>query len=180
MIPDWNQFPRIGSSHELNDAEQVLARHVARARHQACRDAGISNGRRGPGSDESIDLEGFAAEIAFCQIHNSYPYVEIVTRGPLPDWDVIVADGITVEVKSTTYKTGKLLLPVGKENDSVDVYALMIGSFPGPYYLKGFMGHDELIRPERIAEQRRGQAYEATQQELIDLADWYRLLIEEL
>ena len=66
----------------LNDAEQRLARYLARQRYESNRNQGVTNNRVGPQSDEVTDLEGIAAEIAFCKLFNVYPDLEHSCKDP--------------------------------------------------------------------------------------------------
>ncbi len=163
-------YARVGARHRLDDAEQRLARYLATARHQARRSAGAENGRRNPAGDGSVDLEGIAAELAFCHLNNVYPDLSI---GVAPEADATLPGGITVDVKATAYPAGNLLCMPGKAAGSVDLYALMIGTFPGPYRFAGVIGAGELIRPERLFDVGHGQSYSATQDELGSIASWF-------
>ena len=44
----------------------------------------------------------------------------------------------TVDVKNTVYPNGKLLVRTGKEEKYVDIYALMIGTFPDFVFCRAF------------------------------------------
>jgi hypothetical protein len=171
----WRPYARIGEKYLLNDAEQRLARYLAQERHAACRAANVTNARRSPAGDEAVDMEGIGAELAFCRLNNVYPFTDIVVSGAWPEVDATLPGGIPVEVKSTVYQTGQLLVPANarKETEAVAVYVLMTGKFPGPYRLAGCMDRRELIKPDRITNPGHGDAYTAKQTDLIDLAEWY-------
>lgn len=168
-------FPlvRIGAAVTLNDAEQRLAAYLAQQRHKACRDSDAPNGRRNPAGDEVTDLAGIAAEIAFGRLHNTYPDLVI---GQRPEDDAQLPGGWRVDIKVTAYRTGRLLVLPNKETDMrIDLFALMVGAFPGPFELRGFMHRAEIIVPERITDLGHGATYAAEQHELSDFATlWAR------
>lgn len=160
-----------GRSHTLGPAEQALARYLARERHGARRSVGAPNGRRNPRGDAATDLEGIAAEIAFCVIHNVYPDVTI---GACPEADAELPGGILVDVKATTYRNGSLLVLPGKEADQeIDLFALMIGEFPGPYRFVGFIGRADIVRPGRMSDRGHGPTYAAAQSDLVSFPEWF-------
>ena len=56
---------------------------------------------------------------------------------------------ITIDVKNTTYKNGRLLVRLGKEKKYVDGYALMTGEFP-TFTFSGWSSYDQIINPDNI------------------------------
>ena len=148
----------------LNTAEQRLAKFVAKERHRHNRLNGITNRRMGPQSDEQTDLEGMAAEIAFAKYVNVYP--DLDTDGDEhPVYDVMLYDGKLVDVKSTTYPTGRLIVAPWKNVDAVDVYVLVVGTFPS-YRIAGAIEGYRLTRPHRMKDLGHGKVFVATQDEL--------------
>jgi hypothetical protein len=155
----------VGSSHLLLPSEQRLAQFLAQERHAARRSAGAPNGRRNPAGDVATDLEGIAAELAFCRLHNVYPDVTI---GACPEEDALLPGGWRVDVKTTRYTTGSLLVMPNKQgHSSIDLFALMVGAFPGPYRFAGFLPSCEIVRPERMSTRGHGPTYAAEQSELV-------------
>lgn len=149
---------------KLNKAERKLAYYVARKRYEAARSAGVVNSRMGPQSNEQTDLEGISAEIAFCKAFNIYPDLEIDSVS-FPNFDCVLSDGRTVDVKATRYESGRLIAAKWKRPQSVDLYALMVGLFP-EYRFAGVMESVELINPQRLCQLPKGKAYAASQNEL--------------
>ena len=148
---------------ELNEAEQELARSVARLRFENNRSDGTYNAKIGPQSNEETDLEGIAAEIAYCKLMNVYPDLE--TNRGRPNWDAVLAHGETVDVKATIYEKGKLLARPVKAHKPPDTYALMVGRFP-KYALAGHMSSKELLQEHRLGSLGYGATYIAKQHEL--------------
>ena len=139
----------------LNTAEQRLAKFVAKERHRHARKNGVTNRRVGPQSDEQTDLEGIAAEIAFARFANVYPDIH-VDRDEYPK---------LVDIKATTYPTGRLIVAPWKDVDAVDAYVLVIGEFPS-YRIAGAMEGYRLMRSHRMKDLGHGKVFVATQDEL--------------
>lgn len=158
---------KIGDSVLLNDAEQRLAKYLANARYMKNRQTSTKDMKVGPQTCQDTDLEGIAAEIAFCKIANVYPDLQLEER---PSYDAIFSDGMTVDVKATKYKSGRLLAVTGKINKSegLDAYSLMVGQFPGPYEFRGFMKREDLLQPGRITDLGHGPTYAARQEDLTE------------
>lgn len=152
---------------KLSKAERKLAYYVARKRYESARSAGVANSRIGPQSNEQTDLDGIAAEIAFCKAFNIYPDLEIDSVA-FPDFDCVLSDGRTVDVKATRYESGRLIAAKWKKPESVDLYALMVGVFP-EYRFAGVMESVELINPQRLCQMPKGKAYAASQNELTSI-----------
>ena len=146
---------------ELNEAEQELARTLARQRSSGARADGLRDAKQSNASSELIDLEGVAAEIAFCKLANVYPDTEPGAK-PVDAW---TREGVAVDVKATTHEDGRLLAVRWKKAGDVAVYVMMVGKFP-KYRCAGFMNSDELIRNERLKDLGRGLAYAANQDDL--------------
>ncbi len=125
----------------LSEAEQRLAKFLAKSRYENARKKNIKNNRIGSQSDSSTDLEGIAAEIAFCKLFNLYPDLQI---GELPAYDAMLRDGRAVDVKATKYQSGHVTAVMNKKDMPADLYALMVGTFPS-YRFAGFCRGDELM-----------------------------------
>ena len=109
-------------------------------------------------------------ELAFCKMFNLYPDLDTDRMPPYPEFDAVLRDGWTVDVKTTRYDDGRLLVDVrkGRKVDGVDFYCLMTGEFPGPYTFRGFMAKSVLVKPERKRVVSGHEAYAADQSELDD------------
>lgn len=158
---------KIGTKTTLNEAEQRLAKFLAKSRYMQNRKSNTKDGKVGPQDCETTDLEGIAAEIAFCKMTNVYPDLQLDER---PDFDATLPCGTTVDVKTTRYRSGRLLAVPGKANksDDLDAYSLIVGEFPGPYEFRGFMRSDDLLRQERLTNLGHGPTYAADQKELVE------------
>lgn len=149
---------------KLNNSEQKLAKYIAKCRYDINREQGIVDAKKGDQSNEFVDLEGIAGEIAFCKIHNLYPDLEVKVTNQDTDIGDCIYNGYQVDVKTTSYNTGKLICALWKNNE-IDLYALMVGTFPN-YEFRGFAYDWELKREENIINLGRGDLYALTQDKL--------------
>ena len=149
----------------LNDAEQKLAKYVAKGRYKNARSNGVKDGKMGDQSNWQTDLEGVAAEIAYCKYANLYPDLEIDDPANLPIHDSISPKGHTIDVKSTTYEDGKLLAVIGKVNKRCNIYVLVTGRFPD-YLIKGWATEHMLFIPENIGDLGHGKGYMLVQDDI--------------
>jgi hypothetical protein len=146
----------------LNPAEERLARYLAEARTQANRRRSAVDPIRGPQSASESELEGVAAELAFCRLFNVYP--DLTVGDPDKGFDCILS-GKTVDVKATKYSNG-MLICVEWKTKVPDYFALMTGTIP-TYEFRGFMAGAELIHECRLKNHfNRGLVYAAQQSEL--------------
>ena len=153
----------IGTTITLNDAEQRLAKYVARARTDNARSVNLAHTKIGPQSQYETDLEGMGAEIAFCRLMNVYPSLDVVDNPAAdPQGDCVVL-GRTVDVKTTRHKNGRLLAVLWKEKK--DLYALMTGTFP-TYEFRGLADGDDLLSADNIVDLGYGPTYALAQEAL--------------
>lgn len=133
----------------LNAAEQKLAAYLGTMRDRHSRDLFGAKSQRADASrtDLDINIEGVAAEIAWCRMNGVYPDTDTDKR---PDAsDAVTKDGYRVDVKTTKYEHGKMLITITKTGEGVDYYCLMIGTFP-TYRLAGYIKASDAIQPENI------------------------------
>jgi len=162
---------KIGQTVSLNLAERKLANFLAEHRGKNNRNFNVPRMKFGVVDDAIIDLEGMAGEIAFCKLFNVYPDMDIDCAPPHPSHDCVLPDGMRVDVKTTKHRAGKLLVDArrcGRKADGVDLYALMVGTFPGPYDFRGFIEKRDIVRPDRIGLFYGNSNYIAEQSELRD------------
>jgi hypothetical protein len=149
----------------LSDAEQRLAKYLAKQRYENARRKGLPDRKMGDQSNELTDLEGIASEIAFCKLANVYPDLDLDhTKAE----DCYLRDGRSVDIKSTTYESGRLLAVRWKDAKAVDVFVLMVGRFP-KYRCAGFLPSAELLDDKRLTNLGHGEGYAANQNELLDI-----------
>lgn len=113
-----------------------------------------------------LNINGFGAELAFCKLCDiEFDSTTIENENHFKKVDATLKNGIKVDVKNTKYKSGKLLVRIGKEAEPVDVYALMIGTFPS-FTFSGWAKSEQIINPSTIKDLGHGNGYVMTQDEL--------------
>lgn len=157
----------INNKVELNKSEQAICESIAKQRYENNRKNNVKDAKVGDQGNWETDLEGFGAEMAFCKLHNIFPDFTVSIRNSSQDDGDCVLGDLRVDVKATKYQTGKLLA-VPWKNNGVELYGLMIGTFP-KYIFKGFMSAKELIKEERLGSLGYGKTYIAEQRELVGL-----------
>ena len=146
----------------LNETEQRLAKFIAACRYVNSRKNNIKDAKIGPQSCDETDLEGIAAEIAFCKLHNLYPDTEI---GSYAYADCYSVHHGAVDVKTTKYKNGHLIVRKSKLGNEPDSYALMIGVFPEYRYV-GSLSSNEILKCENLKDFGYGKSYAVGQERL--------------
>ena len=163
---NWNSF--INRSVPLNKAEQRLTEYMQKCRQLNKRKHGTHDTKIGAQSNEDTDRDGFGAELAFCKLFNCYPDLSIEVRSSKAGTDRydVEYNGWLIDVKTTIYPGGRLLVvPWKNEGAPPDYYALMVGQFP-TYTFKGFLKASEMLQERRLGDLGRGPTYIAEQREL--------------
>ena len=161
---------KIGTIIELTETEQQICKFVANLRFTNARKNGIKNSKIGNQSNEFTDLQGFSAEFAFCKLFNLFPDFTIYTRSAIKDeldYDAIIKNK-RIDIKATKYNNGRLIVAPWKDKNKIDIFVLMIGTFPKYKYV-GCMTSNELIQSNRIGDLGHGKGYMALQYELKEL-----------
>ena len=148
----------------LTEHEQRIAHFLAKERYNVNRDNNVHDAKKGEQSNEFVDLEGIAGEMAFCKLFNVYPDLEIKVTTQDTDAGDCVLNGHKVDVKTTSYETGRLICATWK-NDDVDIYALMVGQFP-TYSFRGMANALYLKQESNITDLGRGKVYALEQSKL--------------
>ncbi len=171
VVPD---YPSI----QLNDLEIEVGTLTAKKRSSNNKKMGVKPNLV-MSNEEKADREGLLSELAFCRIAKVYPH-EVFRIGYTSKkfggdrGDAFIGD-ISIDVKSTTYPTGKLISMV--DNKLIDYFALMVGE-NGAYTLKGLMPRSELCVDKRFGHHQifRRPCYMAKQDELLT---WTQFLKKE-
>ena len=144
----------------LNSNEQKIAVLIAEQRYKTNREKGIKNRKAGSQSTYQTEVEGVGGELAFGKSFNHYPDFS-TTRG---DYDLKIAD-TTIDVKTTHYFTGRLIVPTTKKISDCDVYVLVVGEMPN-YTIVGWLQSQHIINDEHRGNVGTGPVYLAEQTEL--------------
>jgi hypothetical protein len=163
---------KIGQKVFLSTAEQKLAHYVAKNRNGNNRYFNVTNLKISAEDPHTVDLEGIAGELAFCRLFNVYPDIDTDREPPHPLYDAVIPPppGFRIDVKTTKYDNGKLLVDArkGVKTEAVDFYVLMTGTFPGPYTFRGFIAREHIIQPHKLGLLKGYSSYMAEQSELTD------------
>jgi hypothetical protein len=153
---------------ELNESEQMLARHIAERRWTTSREAGLVNPQQGRKmTEQEMDLEGAGAELAFCKVANVYPDMEMTHTNQV---DAYTRNGERIDVKATRHERGRLLAVRWKKAGKVDFFVLMVGAFP-KYRCAGFYPSEKLLQTAMLQPVGNGMAYAANQDDLQRIED---------
>jgi hypothetical protein len=132
----------------LNDIEQVVAQQLAEKRMKVSADVGAVEYKVTEQDSSLINLEGVAAEIAFCKWANCYPDL---SGDSFADADAVTRKGNKVDVKSSRTNMHGLIVSPRKKCKPADVYVLMVGHFP-TYRCAGYATKDEVFQPENLSD----------------------------
>jgi len=108
----------------------------------------------------------FGAELAFCRLCEvEFDASTDQKENHFNNADATLKNGLTVDVKNTNYTNGKLLVRKGKESKFVNIYALMIGTFP-LFKFSGWASYEAIIQQKTIKNLGWGDGYCLTQNNL--------------
>lgn len=152
---------------KLNEAEQLIAKFIAKERYDSARKKNIKDLKMGKQSNWETDLEGIGGEIAACKYFGVYPDYVLTPVGAtaFSKFDLITKKGNKVDVKTTKYENGRLLATKKKKRGECDAYVLVIGEFPN-YRLVGWATDVELLDPKNIRDFGHGEGYALDQDQL--------------
>ena len=125
------------------------------------RNSGVKDAKVGTQDGASADVLGVMAEYAFAKRYNTFPDLGLTPRSGSADG---ILNGKRYDIKSTTYKNGRLLSTL-KVNPDVDIYILaIVGDLDVDFI--GWASKEQLVRKENIINLGHGQGYALTQDEL--------------
>lgn len=153
---------------ELAESEQKIVKFLAQGREKNSRAKNYKNRKVGRQDQEQTELEGMGAELAAAKILNVCPDLDN-SRASIHDF---IFNGYTVDVKTTKYFNGKLILPLNKnKNNSCEYYILMVGEFPR-YRFIGAAKNTDLINDKNIGSLGYDKIYMLEQSQLKNLEEF--------
>jgi hypothetical protein len=164
----------------LNELEKRLAVYIGRQRTAINRTVTSANHNLAHKDPAKADIEGAMGEMAFCKLLNTYPHdvFELSTRSAATgeDYGDVTMNGLRIDVKTTAYKSARLL--ASTKNPNVDIIVLMTGE-EGVYTLSGGMIADELYKDSRygIHVGLRKPCFSAEHNELTSPGDVFKTLL---
>lgn len=145
---------------KLNEGESVIATVAAVMRYAVNRAAGVVDRKGGPQSTYETDLNGVGAEMAFGKFRNLYPDFSITPRSGGSDF--VDPQRGEIDIKSTKYKNGALLVNPKKMGGKTGVYVLVAGEIP-EYNIVGYATPSEIFREENLITSYGREVYELKQ-----------------
>ena len=145
----------------LNSAEQIVCKQLALMRYEIARAVDRKDQQIGNQPSWQTDEDGIGGEIAASRLLNVYP--SLVLK-PDAGWDVMYR-GKRIDIKTTRYKSGRLLAKLNARDDEVDVYLLVTGTFH-EYDVVGYVLKDSLLSTKNIIDLGHGRGYGLSQDKL--------------
>jgi len=145
----------------LQQDEIAVCQMIGRMRSLIARSSGVKDAKIGDQDGAEADVIGMMAEYAFAKQFNVFPDLGLSPRSGSADG--VIKDK-RYDIKSTTYKTGKLLCTT-KDNPDVDVYILAIVS-GNEVNIVGWEYKDNLRKEENLIDLGHGKGYALTQDKL--------------
>ena len=150
---------------KLNESELKICEWLAKNRFANNRNVNVIDKKIGPQSCYETDLEGICGEFAFCKAFNVYPDMTINPRSG--GYDLIVK-GKRVDIKTTKYKTGRLLATKNKKIEDADIYVLVLSEKPS-YTILGWCRSEDLIKNSNLVDLGYGLTYAIDQNRLANM-----------
>jgi hypothetical protein len=146
---------------KLQPDEVLICEQLGRMRSIIARSSGVKDAKVGTHDGSEADVMGMKAEYAFAKQFNTFPDLGLTPRSGSADGKL---KGYAYDIKSTTYKTGRLLA-TKKENPDVDMYVLCVVD-NSEVDIKGYTMKKDLIQPSNLKNLGHGEGYCMEQNEL--------------
>ena len=146
---------------KLQPDEVLICEQLGRMRSIIARSSGVKHAKVGTHDGSEADVMGMKAEYAFAKQFNTFPDLGLTPRSGSADGKL---KGYAYDIKSTTYKTGRLLA-TKKENPDVDMYVLCVVD-NSEVDIKGYTMKKDLIQPSNLKNLGHGEGYCMEQSEL--------------
>ena len=168
----------------LNDAEIQFAHLIADNRYASNRKAGVFDNKEDKKRTSiEIDRDGVESELAFFKLIGKYPEpifdISIKSKEKGTDDGDALIDNMAIDIKSTRYKTGRLVQSGSLTKPSVDLYCLMIKEGENSYVLKGFYPAKMLLREENYGKHFPGRpCFMVEQTDLMEYGDCVKKVLD--
>lgn len=146
---------------KLEPDEITVCQMLGRMRSLIARNSGVKDAKIGKQDGAEADVFGVMAEYAFSKRFNTFPDLGLTPRSGSADG---LLNGKRYDIKSTTYKTGRLLSTM-KVNPDVDIYVLGIID-DNQIDFVGWASKEDLIKEENVVNLGHGKGYALTQDKL--------------
>jgi len=132
---------------KLNTIEDELAKAVAKARTAISRKDGVKNQKISDEDDFEVEYVGMSGELAVAKAMNVFPDLSIKSRSG--GYDLTSAQGNRVEVKTTRYKSGKLVARTKARAEDSDYYVLVTGN-PPDMTIRGYIPTQDFLKEDNL------------------------------
>ena len=146
---------------KLEPDEVLICEQLGRMRSIIARSSGVKDAKVGTHDGSEADVMGMKAEYAFAKQFNTFPDLGLTPRSGSADGKL---KGYAYDIKSTTYKNGRLLA-TKKSNPDVDMYVLCIVD-NSEVDIKGYAMKNELVQSSILKDLGHGEGYCLDQTEL--------------
>lgn len=147
---------------KLTCDEYEICKQIGEKRSMIARAAHVKDAKMGKQSGVEADIQGMVAEFAFAKQFNVFPDFGLSPRSGGYDG---ICEGMRYDIKSTKYKSGRLLC-TKKYNKDVDVYVLAIVN-QNEVDLVGYAYSYQLINDNNLINLGHGEGYALEQYELL-------------
>lgn len=156
---------------KLLDIEIEICEHIANNRIINASKTNFHRGKMSNINDLKINHEGMMAELAFCKLFNIYPDINVTPRRSKDDFGDCILHNLRIDVKSTKYHNGKLLV-TSWNHSNVDAFSLMTGE-NGVYVFRGFAKCEDVVNKKTLIDLGYGKTYHANQKDLLDYKEFF-------
>ena len=146
---------------KLEHDEMTICNIIGRMRSLIARSAGVKDTKVGSHDGVEADIMGLTAEYAFAKMFNTFPDLGLTPRSGSSDG---LINGYRYDIKSTTYKSGKLLSTL-KINNDIDMYVLAVVDNNSVDFV-GYAFKNELIKESNKRDLGHGRGYCLEQSQL--------------
>jgi hypothetical protein len=145
----------------LTEQDLIMCRLIGNMRSLVARNNSVGDKKMGSQSGSQIDEDGVIGEFAFCKHFNIFFDMGLSPRSG--SYDCLLR-GKRVDVKTTRYKSGRLLATT-KINYDVDIYVLAILEDNTVTFV-GWTEREILTSAENLKDLGRGEGYSLDQSAL--------------
>ena len=130
-----------------------------------------------------IDRDGVESELAFFKLIGKYPEpifdTSLKSKEKGTDHGDAFLDNMAIDIKTTRYKTGRLVQAGSLTKPSVDLYCLMIKEGENSYKLKGFYPAKMLLCEENYGKHFSGKpCFMVEQTDLMEYGDCVKKVLD--
>jgi len=145
----------------LSEQELLMCKLIGAMRSLVARNNHVVDKKMGGQSGAQIDEDGVIGEFAFCKHFNIFFDLGLSPRSG--SYDCLLKDK-RIDIKTTRYKTGRLLATT-KINYDVDIYVLAILGDTDVSFV-GWIEREQLTTQDNLKDLGRGLGYSLDQDQL--------------